>query len=193
MWSPQIPSWTSSRIYFASSSSTHLRYGMEKPFLYRVSFRIVNLAARFLTFLASSVSTGRHPSHRKERIGFIFWFWITKVQISLILRCLCTFTFKLGELVPSFDDACLATSFAYEFWLWGTCMKSTRSNSQTSWFINLRYFCILLSFALYSPFICPITSLESLLRSRFLTPKALLILSLVSMSSYSALLLVARN
>ena len=68
-----------SRIYFASSSSTHLRYGMEKPFLYRVSFRIVNLAARFLTFLASSVSTGRHPSHRKERIGFIFWFWITKV------------------------------------------------------------------------------------------------------------------
>ena len=30
--------------------------GMEKPFLYRVSFRIENLVAFFLTFLASSKS-----------------------------------------------------------------------------------------------------------------------------------------
>ena len=92
---------------------------MEKPLLYRVSFRIVNLAARFLAFLALSVAIGSCPSHRKERIGFIqpFWFWITKVWISSILGCFCTSTFKSGELIPSSDNACLATSFASEFWL----------------------------------------------------------------------------
>ena len=44
---------------------------MEKPFLYRVSFRIVNLAALFLTFLASSTSYGRCLSWRKDMIGVI--------------------------------------------------------------------------------------------------------------------------
>ena len=48
-------------------------------------------------------------------------------------------------------------------------------------------------FASYSPFVCPITSLESLLRSRFLALKALPILSPISMASYSASLLVAGN
>ena len=155
----------------------------------------MNLAARFLTFLASSMLAGRRPSHRKERTGFIqlFWLWITKVWSSSILGCLSTSTFKSGELIPSFDDACLATSSASEFWLQGTCLKPTWLNSWTNWFVNLRYFCILFSFSLYSPFICPITSLESLLRSRFLAPKALLILSPVSMTLYSASLLVARN
>ena len=47
--------------------------------------------------------------------------------------------------------------------------------------------------ASYSPFVCPITSLESLLRSRFLALKALPILSPISMASYSASLLVAGN
>lgn len=105
----------------------------------------------------------------------------------------CTSTFQSGDIVPSSNDACLATSSAFKFWFLGTYVKSTRSNSWVRWFVNLRYLCILSSFVLYSPFICPITSLESLLRSMFLAPKALLILSPVSMASYSALLLVAGN
>ena len=32
------------------------KYGMEKPLLYKVSLRIVNLVALFLIFLASSAS-----------------------------------------------------------------------------------------------------------------------------------------
>ena len=134
-------------MYFASSSLTHLSLGMEKPILYRVSFKIVNPAARFLTFLASSMPTRRRLSCRKERIRFIqlVWFWITKVWSSSILGCLCTSTFKSVEPVPSSDDACLATLSASKFYLQRICVKSTWLNSWTSCFINLRYFCILLS------------------------------------------------
>ena len=110
-----------------------------------------------------------------------------------MLRCFYTSTFKSSKLVRSSDDACLTTSPASEFWLRGTCVKSTWLNSQTSWFLNLRYFCILPQFTSYSSLICPITSLELLLRSMFLAPKAFPILSPNSMASYFVLLLGARN
>ena len=155
----------------------------------------MNLATRFLTCLASSVSTRRCPSRWKEMIGLVqpFWLWMVKLWSSSMLGCLYTSTFKSGGSIPSSNDACFVTLFASEFWLRGTCMKSTWSNSQTNWFVNLRYFCILLSFASYSPFIYPIISLELLLRSMFLSPKALPILNLVSMSSYCASLLMVGN
>ena len=110
-----------------------------------------------------------------------------------MLRCLCNSTFKSSRFIPSSDNACLATLSASEFWLHGTCMKSSWSNSWINWLINLRYFCIWPSFASYSPFICPITSLELLLRSMFLAPRAFSILSPISTTSYSTSLLVARN
>ena len=122
-----------------------------------------------------------------------FWFCIAKVWSSSVLGCLYNSTFKLGEPVLSSNNACLAISSASKFWFWGTCMKSTWSYSWTSWFVSLRYFCILPSFASYSPFICHITNLESLLRSMFLAPKAFLVLSFVSMVSYFASLLVVGN
>ena len=136
-------------MYLASFSSMHLKYGIEKPLLYRVSFRMVNLAAHFLTFLALSASAERCPSRRKEMIGLVqpFWFRIIKVWNSSMQRCLYNSTFKSNGSIPSSNDAYLATLSASEFWLHGTCMKSSWSNSWINWFINLRYFCILPSFA----------------------------------------------
>ena len=62
MWSPQMPSWTSSKMHLNSSSSTHLKQGCEKSLLQSSSLSIVNLAARFLIFLASSGLGGNYPS-----------------------------------------------------------------------------------------------------------------------------------
>lgn len=72
-------------------------------------------------------------------------------------------------------------------------MKLTYSNSLIIWFVNFRYLCILLSFTLYSPLICPITNFESLFKSTFPAPRDLATLSPVNSSSYSDLLLVAGN
>jgi len=62
---------------------------MEKPLLYRELFKIVNLAALFLTFLASSTSCGRCLSWRKDMIGVIHLFVISivNVETSLMLGC----------------------------------------------------------------------------------------------------------
>ena len=110
-----------------------------------------------------------------------------------MLGCFYTSIFKSSDIILYSDDACLANSSTSEFWFLGTYVKTTWSNSWVRWFVNLRYFCILSSFASHSPFICPITNLESLWRSNFLAPKAFLILSLINMASYSASLLVVGN
>ena len=160
---------------------------MEKPLLYRMSFSIVNLAALFLTFLAFSTSHGRWWSWRNDMIEVIQLpvFWIPNVEISSILGCFWASISKPMLVDPSFDDANFAISSAIIFWLLGICTNSTLSNSWVRRIVSLRYFYILSSFASYSSFICLITSLESLWRSKFLAPSAFPTLSLVSTPSYS--------
>ena len=70
-------------------SLTHFRYGMEKPLFYRASLRIVNLAAFFLIFLASSASCGRCRSWRNNTIDVIqlLPLWIVNVGTSSMLGC----------------------------------------------------------------------------------------------------------
>ena len=46
----------------------HLRYGREKPLLYRTSFIKTNLAARTFSFLGASFSFGKMPSFKYEAI-----------------------------------------------------------------------------------------------------------------------------
>ena len=195
VWLPHIPSWTSSRIYLASSSLTHFRLGIKNPLLYKASFRIVNPAALFLIFQASSTSIGSHSYLRKDRIGAVqpFWLWTLRVWNYSMLGYFWTSTFRFGGMDHSFDNACLAISSASEFWFLGIYVNSTRSNSWAKCSDSLSYFCILSSFTLHSPFIFPITNLELLWRSRFLAPNAFPTLSPVSMASYSASLLVAGN
>ena len=125
------------------------KYGMEKPLLYKVSFRIVNLATLFLAFLVSSLSYGRCPSLRKDRIEVIqlLVLWIVKVETSSILGCFWTSISKPMLVGLSPDDACFTISSAIMFWLLGICMNSTLSNSYVKCFVILRYFCILSSFA----------------------------------------------
>ena len=96
-------------------------------------------------------------------------------------------------VVPSFDDASFETSFATIFWLLGIYTNSTLLNSWVRCFVSLRYFCILSSFASYSPLICPITSFESFWTNRFLAPSAFPSLSPVSIPSHSTSLLLAGN
>ena len=137
---------------------------MEKPLLYRVLFKIVNLAVLFLTFLAYLMSYGRLPSWRKDRIGVIqlFTLRIAKVKASSMLGRFWTSIFKSILVGPSSNDTCFAISFATIFWHLGICANSTRSNSYVKCFVGLRYFCILSSFSSYSSFICSTTSFESL-------------------------------
>ena len=151
-------------MYLASSGSTHFKYGMEKPLLYRVSLRIVNLAAIFRIFLASSVSWGRCSSRRNDMIGVIqlFVLCIVSVGASSMLGCFCISIAKLLLSPPSFDDASFEISSANAFWFLGTCINSTSSNSLVRCPVSLRYFYILSSFASYSPLICSTTSFESL-------------------------------
>ena len=82
----------------------------------------------------------------------------------------------------SSNDTSFETLSATIFWHLGTCTNSTLSNSWVRCFVSWRYFCILSSFASYSPLICSITSFESFLS-----------LSPVSIPSYSVSLLVAEN
>ena len=151
-------------MYLASSVSTHFNYGMEKPLLYRVSLRIVNLAALFLIFLASSVSWGRCPSRRNDMIGVIqlFVICIVSVGASSMLGCFCTSIAKSLLSPPSSDNASFEISLASAFWLLKAYINSTSSNSLVRCLVSLRYFCILSSFASYSPLICSTTSFESL-------------------------------
>ena len=90
---------------------------MEKPLLYRVSFRIVNLAALFLTFLASSTSYGRCLPWRNDMIRVIQLpvLWIANVEISSMLGCFWTSIFEPMLVDPSFDDANFTISSATMF------------------------------------------------------------------------------
>ena len=168
---------------------------MEKLLLYKLSFKIVNLTAFFLTFLASSTFCGKLRSWRKDKSKVIqlLTLWIAKVETSLMLGHFWISIFKSILVGPSSNDASFVISSATTFWLLGICANSTQSNSCVRCFVNLRYFCILSSFASYSSFICPTISFESLLRSKFLAPSAFPTLSLVSIPSYSVSLLVAGN
>ena len=87
------------------------------PLLYNVSLRIVNLAALFLIFLASSVSWGRCPSKRNDTIGVIqlFVLYIVSVGASSMLGCFCTSIAKLLLNPPSSDDASFEISSASAF------------------------------------------------------------------------------
>ena len=137
---------------------------MEKPLLYRVLFKIVNLAALFLTFLAYLMSYGRLPSWRKDRIGVIqlFTLRIAKVKASSMLGRFWTSISEPVPIDPSPDNARFAISSASMFWLLGIYTNSNLSNSCVKCFVSLRYFCNLSSFTSHSSFIYPITSLESL-------------------------------
>lgn len=105
----------------------------------------------------------------------------------------CISSFRSVKLVPSSNDAYLATSSSSKFWHCGTCKKFIYSNSLIIWFISFWYFYILLSFASYSPSICLIISFELLFKSNFLAPKDLATLSPISITLYYASLLVAGN
>ena len=168
---------------------------MEKPLLYKVSLRIMNLAALFLIFLASSVSWGRCLSWRDDMIGVIqlFVLWITSVGTSSMLGCFWISIIKFLLSLPSSDDASFEISLASTFWFLGTCTNSTSSNYRVRCLVSLRYFCILSSFASYSPLICSTTSFESLWINRFFTPSAFPSLNPVNMPLYSTSLLVAGN
>ena len=97
------------------------------------------------------------------------------------------------HVVSSSDNAILATSSTTIFWVLGIYTNSTLSNPWVRWFVNLRFFCILSSFASYSPLICPITSFELFWTNRFWAPSTFPSLSSISIPSYSASLLVAKN
>ena len=96
---------------------------MEKPLLYKVSVRIVNLAALFLTFLASVVSYGRCLSWMKAMIGVIqlLTFSTANIGISSILGCFYTSISKFALIPSSSDDASLDTSSAVIFRLLDLC------------------------------------------------------------------------
>ena len=143
--------------------------------MYKVSLRIVNLAALFFIFLASSVSWGRCPSWRNDMIGVIqlFVLWITSVGTSSMLGCFWISTVKFLLSPHSSNDASFEISLASTFWFLGTCTNSTSSNSRVKCLVSLRYFYILSSFASYSPLIYSTTSFESLWINRFFAPSAL--------------------
>ena len=110
-----------------------------------------------------------------------------------MLGCFWTSIVKLLFNPHSFDDASFEISSATIFWFLRTCTNSTLSNSWVRCLVSLRYFCILSSFASYSPLICSITSFESLWTNRFFTPSVFSSLNPVNMPSYLASLLVAGN
>ena len=87
---------------------------MEKPLLYRVSFRIVNLAA---FFLASSASYGRWLSWRNDMIGVIqlLVLWIANVRTSSMLGHSWISIFKPVLVNPSSDDVSFVISSAIVF------------------------------------------------------------------------------
>ena len=49
----------------------HLRYGREKPLLYRTCFIKMNLAAWTFIFLATSFSSGKTPFFKYETNGVV--------------------------------------------------------------------------------------------------------------------------
>ena len=123
----------------------------------------------------------------------LFVFCIVSVGASSMLGCFCTSIAKFLLNSPSSDDASFEISSANAFWFLRTCINSTSSNSLIRCFVSLRHFCILSSFASYSPLICSITNFESLWINRFFTPSAFQSLNPVNMPSYSTSLLVAGN
>ena len=90
---------------------------MEKPLLYKVSFRIVNLTALFLTFLASSTSYGRWLFWRNDMIGVIQLpeLRIANVEISSMLGRFWTSIFEPMPVDPFSNDTSFTISSAVMF------------------------------------------------------------------------------
>ena len=144
---------------------------------------MVNLANRTLVLLASSGSSSNFSPWMYERIGAI--------QVLLESTCkACISIIKPSFWVYYFDEAIQATSSTSEFSSFGTWMNLISSKWPVIWMANLWYFCICSFFASYSWFTFPTMSLELLLITKLLTPRALASLKLVSIASYSALLFV---
>ena len=82
-----------------------------------MSFRTVNVVARFLIFLALSESDGNCPSLRYDRIGVVQLMLpcIKNVWNSSMLGNFCISSIRPDKLVLKSDDAYLPTSFASEF------------------------------------------------------------------------------
>ena len=109
----------------------------------------------------------------------------------------------LGEFCSSNFQSCMSPGLCAEalrailsasvFRSCGIWINSAWRKVLTNWFTNLRYFCILVSFASKSPLTCPMTSCESLFSTIFWAPSALAILRPASKASYSASLLVIGN
>ena len=155
----------------------------------------MNRATRFWIFLASLGFGGNRPSLRNDKMGFVHLgrVCIGKVWNSLILGEFCSSSLQSFILSWLSTEALHATSSASAFWSRGIWTNFARWKVFTSWFVNLRYFCILVSFASKSPLTCPMTSCKSLLSTIFSTLSAWVIRSPVNKASYSASLLVIGN
>ena len=121
------------------------------------------------------------------------WESTCRAWISSILGFICTLIIKPSWWVCCFDETIRATSFAFVFSSLGTWRNLISSKWLAIWIANLWYFYICSSFASYSWFTCLTKSLELLLTTMLLTPKALASLKLVSIVSYSTSLFVAGN
>ena len=145
VWLPHIPSWTSSRIYLASSSLTHFRLCIKNPLLYKASFRIVNPASLFLIFQASSTSVGSHSYLRKDRIGAVqpFWLWTLRVWNYSMLGYFWTSTFRFGGMDHSFDMLALLLRLLPSFGSWGSMWilpdQILEPSAPTAWVIFASY------------------------------------------------------
>ena len=162
---------------------------MKKPFLYRVPFKIVTLLPSFWPSSLLQCPVGViHPEGR-TRLGSSSCFHSGLWRCGL-LRC---WNISGLQSLGLYLSILLLTMTVSPTRLLGIYVNSTWLNSCVKSFINFRYFCILSSFASNSPFIWPITSFESLWRSKYFTPNAFLTLNPVSTPSYSTSLFVARN
>ena len=145
--------------------------------------------------MASSGFRGSRPSRRNDSIGFVHpeLFCMEKVWSSLMLGEFCSSNFQSFMSPGLCAEALYATLSTSVLWSRGIWMNFVWRKVLTNWFTNLRYFCILVSFASKSPLTYPMTSWESLLSTILSAPSALAILSPTSKASYSVSLLVIEN
>ena len=101
-----------------------------------------------------------------------------------MLGFVCISVIMPSSCVVCVDKAICATSSASEFFSRSTWMNLTSSKWLAIWMASLWYFYIHSSFASYSWFTYPTINLKSLFITKFLAPKALASLKLVSIASY---------
>jgi hypothetical protein len=98
----------------------------------------------------------------------------------------------LSSSIGLSDNTILASWSTIAFCLHRMHVRLTSSKLFMRQCTSCRYRCIRSSFASYSPFTCPMISLESLWTSNDVVPSVLAILNPTSNASYSASLLVAE-